>query len=95
MAQAGSALGWKNQITIGNRPRAMAAEPRAFTSAAGERLAQEANAALRRAVSEAYGPSWPSLDAAPFSSAAQRHGMSSSIRLFGQPLTRRLSTSAK
>ncbi len=49
MAQAGSALGRMNQITIGNRPRAMAAEPRAFTSAAEERLAQEANAALRRA----------------------------------------------
>jgi hypothetical protein len=49
----------------------------------------------KRSVSEAYGPLRPSLDAGPCSSAVQRQGMSSSMRLLGQPLTRRVSTSVK
>jgi hypothetical protein len=52
-------------------------------------------AGVRCIVSEAYGPLRPSLDAGPSSSAAQRQGMSSSMRLLGQPLTRRVSTSVK
>src|SRR5215217_176583 len=46
-------------------------------------------------VSEAYGPIRPVLDGRAFSPSAQHHGMSSSMLLFGQPLTRRVSRSVK
>ena len=46
-------------------------------------------------VSEAFGPFSGPLDDQPLFAAAQRHGMSSSMRLFGQPLTRRVSRSVK
>ena len=46
-------------------------------------------------VSEAYGPIRPALDGRAFSPSAQHQGMSSSMRLLGQPLTRRVSRSVK
>ena len=46
-------------------------------------------------VSEDLGPVSAGVDAQPFSSVAQHHGMSSSMRLLGQPLTRRVSRSAR
>ena len=49
----------------------------------------------RSAVSEDFGPFSPALDVQAFSRFAQHHGMSSSMRLFGQPLTRRVSRSVK
>ena len=47
------------------------------------------------AVSGAFGPFSGPLDDQPLFAAAQRQGISSSMRLWGQPLTRRVSTSRK
>ena len=46
-------------------------------------------------VSEDSAPFLPVLDAQPVSATANFHGMSSSMRLLGQPLTRRVSRSVK
>jgi hypothetical protein len=46
-------------------------------------------------VSGAFGPFSGPLDDQPLFAAAQRQGISSSMRLWGQPLTRRVSTSRK
>jgi hypothetical protein len=46
-------------------------------------------------VSEDFAPVSPTLDDQLFSAVAHRHGMSSSMRRFGQPLTRRVRRSAK
>ena len=48
-----------------------------------------------RNVSEDFAPSSPALDVQALPDFAQRHGMRSSIRLFGQPLTRRVSRSVE
>jgi hypothetical protein len=49
----------------------------------------------RMTVSEDFAPVSPTLDDQLFSAVAHRHGMSSSMRRFGQPLTRRVRRSAK
>jgi sulfofructose kinase len=46
-------------------------------------------------VSGAYGPLPSTVDGGGFSDLAQHHGISSSMRLLGQPLTKRLSRSVK
>jgi hypothetical protein len=46
-------------------------------------------------VSGAYGPSSSAVDGGGFSDVTQHHGISSSMRLLGQPLTRRVSRSVK
>ena len=51
--------------------------------------------AARFLVSEDFAPVPPTLDDQLFSAVAHRHGMSSSMRRFGQPLTRRVRRSAK
>jgi hypothetical protein len=50
---------------------------------------------LRLTVSAASGPLVPALDDQPFFAGAQCQGISSSIRLLGQPLTRRVSRSVR
>ena len=49
----------------------------------------------RWSVSGAYGPLSSAVDGGGFSDLAQHHGISSSMRLLGQPLTRRVSRSVK
>jgi transposase len=52
-------------------------------------------ASSRFYVSGAFGPFSGPLDDQPLFAAAQCQGISSSMRLWGQPLTRRVSTSLK
>ena len=76
-------------------------------TAAAFRTAMERSATLRalllryalafhaQVVSGEFRPISTAVDAQPFSVVTQHHGMSSSIRLLGQPLTRRVSRSAR
>ncbi|WP_291296887.1 hypothetical protein [Elioraea sp.] len=57
--------------------------------------AEKINRTPRITVCVAPGPFWVALDDQRFSAAGQHHGMSSSMRLLGHPLTRRVSTSVK